>query len=97
EDLAPGVAAVGLTLLAMNWKPSVGVLLVVTSVAWTGLNKFVLMPLAGPWWFVKMDDSLVPPGEKDWGGVFRTLLSNPSYVLASLAEIPKIEYLLHML
>lgn len=97
EDIAPGVAIVGLFLISVGERVAAGAVLAVVSILWTVTNKFVLMPLAGPWWFVRMYDSLVPPGEKDWSGVARTLLSNPTYVATTLLQEPKLEYVLHLL
>lgn len=97
EDVAPGVAVVGALLLFSGAKPRAGAWLMLSGVLWTLVNKFVLMPLAGPWWFAEMYKGLSPTGAPGWAGIATTLVGNPLYALTTLLTARKLEYTLHLL
>ena len=54
EDTALGVAFFGLFLLVTGWRPRVGFILAATASVWFVLVRFVIMPLAGPWFFANL-------------------------------------------
>ncbi|HSC89765.1 MAG TPA: DUF2079 domain-containing protein [Polyangiaceae bacterium] len=95
EDVAPGLAIVGLFLVLTGARPKLGAVLALVSGVWFGIVKFVIMPWAGTWWFADMYKELVAPGEKGFGSILRTLLLNPVFVLRTLLTEAKFEYLLH--
>jgi hypothetical protein len=97
EDVAPGLAVIGAFLLFSGAKPRAGAWLMASGVLWTLVNKFVLMPLAGPWWFAEMYKGLSPSGDPGWAGIATTLVGNPLYVLTTLLTARKLEYALHLL
>jgi uncharacterized membrane protein len=97
EDVAPGVALLGAVLLFTGAKPRAGAWLMLSGALWTVVNKFVLMPLAGPWWFAEMYKGLSPIGQPGWAGIATTLVGNPIYVLTTLLNARKLEYVLHLL
>jgi uncharacterized membrane protein len=72
-----------------------GLVLLGVGGAWFAAMKFVLMPLAAPHsGYAFIYQGLLPDGERGFGGVLQTLLSNPSFVLGSLLTQPKLEYAL---
>lgn len=97
EDLAPGLVILGLALVLSGLRPKVGAWLAGTSAAWFALNKFVIMPAFGSWWFANLYEHLATPEEKGYGSVVKTMLTNPLVVFSSLVHEGKLVYLLHLL
>ena len=97
EDAPFGLIATGLFLIATGVWPKAGAWLTVVPAAWFVVVKFVIMPLAGPWWFSEIYRELFAPGEKGYGSVVRTILVNPNYFLKTLLTEGKLAYTLHML
>jgi Predicted membrane protein (DUF2079) len=52
--------------------------------------KFAVMPRFGNWWFSDLYKDLYPSGESTYGGVVKTLLSNPVFVWKTLITTDKI-------
>ncbi len=96
EDAPFGLIATGLFLLVTGFWPKAGALLTVLPAIWFVIVKFVIMPLAGPWWFSDIYRELFAPGEKGYGSVVRTILVNPNYFLKTLLTDTKLTYVLHM-
>lgn len=96
EDAAFCVIAVGLYLIVTKHWVKLGVHLTLWAAAWFMLVKFVIMPWAGPWWFADIYKDLMPPGEKGWGAIVKTLLINPNYFLQTLLTQDKLIYTLHL-
>lgn len=96
EDIAVGLALLGTVLLLSGARPKFGAFLAVTSTVWFGIDKFVIMPWAGKWWFSDMYKDLIAEGEKGYGSVVRTMLVNPSYLLSTLLKEDKVKYVLHL-
>ncbi|HEU4413090.1 MAG TPA: DUF2079 domain-containing protein [Polyangiaceae bacterium] len=96
EDIAVGMALVGAFLLLSGARPRFGALLAATSVSWFVVDKFVIMPWAGKWWFANMYAELIPAGESGYGGVVKTLLTNPVYTLSTILRGEKVTYVLHL-
>jgi uncharacterized membrane protein len=96
EDIAVGMALVGAFLLLSGARPRFGALLAASSAGWFVLDKFVIMPWAGKWWFANMYAELIPAGESGYGGVVKTLLTNPIYTLSTVLRGEKVTYVLHL-
>jgi uncharacterized membrane protein len=96
EDMSPGIAVTGLFLLVTRARPRLGLALFLIGSVWFVLVKFVIMPAAGPWWFADIYKGFVPPGEKGYGSIAKTLVTNPAYVFASLLTEAKLIYVLHL-
>jgi uncharacterized membrane protein len=96
EDAPFGLIATGLFLIATGFWPRLGAALTILPAIWFVIVKFVIMPLAGPWWFSDIYRELFAPGEHGYGSVVRTILVNPSYFLKTLLTEPKLIYALHM-
>jgi len=98
EDVAIAVAVLGAYHVLANRRVHAGVVLFLVGSAWFALMKFALMPMAAPGSsYDFLYQGLLPEGEAGFGGVIRTLLSNPSFVLSSLLTLPKLEYALLIL
>ncbi len=96
EDLAPGLALLGAILIVSGKRPRAGVFLVVGSGIWFAINKFIIMPSFGTWWFANLYGDLTTPTEKGYGSAMKTLINNPVYVLQTLLKEGKFIYLMHM-
>lgn len=97
EDLAIGVACLGMFLFLSGTRVRFGGVLAIVSVTWFAINKFVIMPLAGSWWFENLYSELFAEGKASYGNVIKTLVSNPFFALSTLVRSSKLIYLLHML
>jgi uncharacterized membrane protein len=97
EDLAVGVAALGAFLLFTRVRPRLGFVLVLSSIAWFVIDRFVIMPRAGEWFFQNFYNELFADGEATYAGVVKTLVTNPIFVFWALAKLDKLQYALHML
>src|SRR4030095_10910636 len=98
EDVAIAVAVLGAYHVLANRRVRAGAVLLGIGVAWFALMKFVLMPLATSGAsYAEIYQGLLPEGETTFGGVMKTLLSNPVFVLGSRLTAPKLEYALLIL
>jgi len=97
EDVAVGIAFLGLFLFVTGARVRLGASMALLSAAWFGVNKFILMPMGGSWWFENMYHGLFADGVSSYASLFKTLLTNPAYTLASILTDDKLFYILHML
>jgi uncharacterized membrane protein len=97
EDIAVGLAFLGTFLFVTGLRVRMGVTLASTAAVWFVINKFVIMPWAGPWWFDSMYNELFADGKSGYGNVVKTLISNPFYAFSTFVRGPKLAYALHML
>jgi uncharacterized membrane protein len=97
EDLAIGVACLGAFLFLSGARVRLGASLALVSTVWFSINKFVIMPWAGSWWFENLYSELFADGKASYANVIKTLVSNPFFALSTLVRGPKLTYLLHML
>ena len=97
EDVALGLSILGIFLCLTGERVRFGLVLALVSVAWFAINKFVIMRLAGSWWFENIYVELFADGKPGYGSVLKTILSNPTYTLTTLAREPKLVYIFHLL
>jgi len=97
EDLAIGLACVGAFLFLTGLRVRFGANLAGISLIWFVINKFVIMPWAGSWWFENLYSELFADGKASYGNVIKTLLSNPFFALSTFVRGPKLTYALHMM
>jgi len=97
EDLAVDLTGLGLFLLLSGIRPRLGLIMAVVSAVWFVIDRFVIMPLAGSWYFQILYTSLFADGVSSFGSVIKTILTNPIFFLRSLMTQQKLEYVLQML
>jgi uncharacterized membrane protein len=96
EDVAAGVAVLGLFLVVSGARPRLGAVLAVISATWFILMKFVIMPRLYHTWFADIYKDLQTAGHPGYGSVVQTVLVNPSYFLKTLLTEVKAIYFLHI-
>ena len=96
EDIAVGTTVLGLFLLFTGVRPRMGVILVVLSTVWFAIVRFVIMPLAGAWYFQNLYAELFADGVGTFGSVIKTVATNPLFFVKTLAEEQKVIYTLHL-
>lgn len=96
EDVAVGLAVLGLFLLFSGLRPRLGLIMAVAAVTWFAIVRFVIMPLAGGWYFQNLYSGLFAEGVSTFGSVIKTILTNPLYTFGSLGSEGKLTYVGHM-
>jgi uncharacterized membrane protein len=96
EDVALGLGLLGIFLFLTGARIGLGVVLTAVSFLWFGINKFIIMPHAGTWWFENIYSELFADGKSTYGSVIVTLVSNPIFALTSFIRENKLVYGLHM-
>ena len=97
EDVPAGLTTLGVFLVVSGYRVRTGIWMTVLSALSFVLIKFVVMPLAGSWWFANLYKDLMPEGERNYSGVIMTLLTNPTYAVSTLITERKLTYFLHLL
>lgn len=96
DDTCVGMAILGTCFALSGYRPKAGFSLAAFGLLAFVFTRGVLMKDKGEWWFPSMYDGLFPPGEKGFSSVFKTLLTNPLYVIDTLMVRDKMEFTLHM-
>ena len=96
EDVAVGLAVLGMFLLFSGLRPRLGLVLSVSSVSWFVIVRFVIMPLAGSWYFQNLYSGLFAEGVASFGSVIKTIVTNPLYTFGTLGSEGKLTYVGHM-
>lgn len=96
EDVAVGLAVLGLFLLFSGLRPRFGLVLAVCSVVWFVIVRFVIMPLAGSWYFQNLYAGLFAEGVATFDSVIKTIVTNPLYTFGTLGSEAKLTYIGHM-
>ncbi len=96
EDIAVGLTMLGVFLFVTGARVRFGLALAAVSAVWFGINKFIIMPHAGAWWFENIYSELFADGKSSYGSVILTLASNPVYALTTFIRENKLAYGFHM-
>lgn len=96
EDIPIGMAVIGTFLLLSGHRPLVGLVIALISSVWFVVLRFYIMDSAGDWWFPDMYKELYSPGEKGFGSVIKTLITNPFFVLWKVISKEKLWYVMHL-
>lgn len=97
EDVAAGLVIIGAYLVLTGRRPRAGLILSIVAGSYFVLMKMVLMPRAlGDSSFVYMFQGLLPPGERGYGGVLKTVIANPVFTLTNLLETEKLLYVVQL-
>lgn len=97
EDISIGTAVFGLFLLLTGHRTRAGVIILVVSLVYFVLLRFVIMPAVGTWGFADHYRHLFPTGEGNFRGIIRTILTNPVFTFTTLLTAEKLRYLLQIL
>lgn len=97
EDISVGTAVFGLFLMFTGHRVRAGVVIFLVSVSYFVLLRFVVMPAVGQWGFADHYRHLFPPGESNFAGIVRTIVTNPVFTFVSLLTAEKLRYLLQIL
>ena len=98
EDVSVGLTVLGTFLLLSGIRPKLGLLMAIFSAFSFVAIRFGVMLWAGPFVFPNLIYSqLVVTGDQGFGGVIKTLLANPAYVVGTLLEPKKLNYFLHLM
>lgn len=97
EDISVMLAVAGALVMLTGYRPLAGLVVALISASYFVLIKFVIMPRFGSWWFHDMYKDLFPAGETTFGGVIKTLLTNPLFVLGTLLTTSKTLHLLKIM
>lgn len=97
EDISVGTAVFGLFLIVTGHRPRVGVIIMIVSVTYFLLLRAVIMPAVGQWGFAEHYRQLFPEGEHTFGGIVKTILTNPAFTFSTLLTGEKLRYALQIL
>jgi uncharacterized membrane protein len=97
EDVALGFALVGAGLFALRVRPKMALAITVASAAWFAGVKFGLMKHFTVDSFSDYYAPLIRPGDEGFGGVAKTLFTNPLYVASTLFTSQKLLLALQLL
>ena len=97
EDISLGLFCFGLYLALDGRRFRAGLVLTALSGAWFVTVKFIVMPQFGTYWFADMYKLLFPAEDHSYGGVAKTIISNPWYVFHTLLTTAKLRYTLQVL
>jgi uncharacterized membrane protein len=98
EDVAASLVVVGLYFVLSGRRPRAGAIVAAASAAYFVAVKFALMPAAQPDpAYLYAWAGLLPPGERSFGAVLKTIVGNPVYALGALLTLPKLVYVLQLL
>ncbi len=98
EDVAVGLGIVGAYLVLSGRRPKAGILVgAIGALTFVTLKMIVMPRFAGHDSFIYMYGGLLPAGDATFGGVLKTVASNPGFTFASLIERNKLIYVLQLL
>jgi uncharacterized membrane protein len=98
EDVALSLSIWGAYLLLAGRRPRAGLAIIVTALTYFVLMKMVIMPrFIGGETFTDIFRRLLPPGERTFGSVLKTVIANPGYTLGTLLEPAKLVYALQIM
>jgi uncharacterized membrane protein len=98
EDVAAALGVVGVYLLFAGHKPRAGLVMALAGGGYFVAMKLFIMPLiAAKQTFTYMFKDMIPAGEKGFGGVIKTVFTNPAFTLDNIIEKKKFAYTLQYL
>jgi len=98
EDQGTVLAGAALVCLMRGQRPLWAAIGGIAGITWLALMRFVVMPANGPpggfHQHSGIFQAMIAPGSHGFGGVLKTLLTNPTYALENFLEGRKLEYVL---
>lgn len=100
EDQGTVLGGAFLVYLLSNRRPLPALIFGVFGVVWLALMRFWIMPLHAPdgrfQQHIGIFQAMVSPGDHGFGGVLKTIATNPIFTLNNFLEQRKLEYVLAM-
>jgi uncharacterized membrane protein len=97
EDVSAGPMIWGAYFLISGRRPKTGIAVAVASATYFALIKLVIMPhFAGQETFAFIFKDLIPPGDKGFLSIIKTLITNPAYTMTKVYEPEKLLFLLQI-
>ena len=98
EDTVLWVFVLGAYFILSGRRPWAGLLLGAIGAVWLGVLKVLVLPrLGGMDSFLGLYGGLIPPGKHGVGHALATVLDNPGLVASTIADMPRLIYLLQIL
>jgi uncharacterized membrane protein len=97
EDVPIGFIVLGVYLLIVGRRTRMALVMTIVAAVYFVVIKVFVMPHFGQWWFNEFYKELYPAGENTYGGIVKTLLSNPTYVFKTLITVDKLVLMLLVL
>jgi uncharacterized membrane protein len=97
EDVPIGLAVFGLFLIVTGQRPRQGLLIFAVSACYFVALRFFIMGAEGQSPHAGIYAGLMADGQQNFGGVAKTLLTNPLYTLKTMLTADKLRYLLQIL
>jgi uncharacterized membrane protein len=97
EDISVGLFCFGIYLALEGKRFRVGLILAAVSATWFVVLKFIVMPRFGSYWFADLYGGLYPADDRSYGGIVKTLISNPWFVFQSPLRSDKLRYALQVI
>jgi uncharacterized membrane protein len=97
EDVPLIFMAAGAYLVLSGRAARAGIALAAVAGAYFCVMKFAVMPHFGTWWYQHIYKGLFPPNDETYGGVIKTLVSNPVFSFGTLVTEKKLGYALLIL
>ncbi len=97
EDVSASLAIWGVYLLVTGKRPRVGLALTAVSLSYfVALKMFIMPRFSNGESFTFIYAKLLPPGDRTFGGVLKTVLANPWFTADTLLDEGKLIYALQM-
>jgi uncharacterized membrane protein len=97
EDVPLIFIATGAFLVLSGRAPRAGIVLAAVAGFYFCVMKFIVMPHFGTWWYQHIYKGLFPAHDETYGGVVKTLVSNPVFSFGTLVTDKKFAYALLIL
>ena len=97
EDISVGLATFGLFLMLVGHRTRAGARIFAVSAVFFVALRFVIMPLVGNWGFADIYKDLFPGDEHNFGGIIKTIVTNPVFTFRTMLTQDKLRYLLQVL
>jgi uncharacterized membrane protein len=97
EDVSAGPMIWGVYFIISGRRPKAGMVVAAVSAAYFALIKLVIMPhFAGHETFAFIFKDLVPPGDKGFISIIKTVITNPAYTMTKIYEPEKLLFLMQI-
>jgi uncharacterized membrane protein len=96
EDVSIGLTTLGLFLALSGYRKKTGIATTLVAFTFFMVLRGVIMNNKSGWSFADVFKELYPPGERGYGPVVKTMVSNPAFLVKSLISWEKLRFLLQL-